>query len=64
MKKITLAAVIAGIAVAGAFAASQSAIAQVSGLAPVALEQTLGHEGEGGECGRGDHDSDRDGDRC
>ncbi len=59
MKKITLAVALVGLALAGGIAATDSAKAQV---APVALEQTLGHGDERGECDRGDHDN--DGDRC
>jgi len=62
MKKITLTTALVALALVEGIAATQAALAQVTGLAPAALQQTLGHGNERGDCGRGDRDNDSD--RC
>ncbi len=68
-KTLTLTVAFVALAAAG-IAASNTSIASTLGVSPLAMEQVLGHSGERGDCGRGDHDrdgdrdGDHDGDRC
>jgi hypothetical protein len=63
-KTIVFAVALVSLIGAAGVATTHATPLQLLGVSDAAQSQTLGHGSERGECGKGDNDTDRDGDRC